>query len=150
MGGSSSNKKKDSKATPAKQDYTQGPSQQITQPFAPGMQQLLADQLSVGFGATPASNMGLLDNIYSPMTQTLYQEPISSTQEAMKTGNWNDIKTGDLTLDNMLNNRAVGTPYPQPAPPPAAKPSKAASGGSQGSSTPSTYKDYFTQRSGGR
>lgn len=132
MGGSSGGGKKDDKPKEAaKQNYTQGPTMQTTQPFAPGMQQLLAQQLSAGYGAPVSSNMGLLDNIYDPMTQAVYQEPISVTQEAMKTGKWNPIKTGNLTLDNLLNNNAVGTPYPA-----AGKPSPINNGGAGGGGNP--------------
>lgn len=130
MGGSSGGSKKDDKPKEAaKQDYTQGPSMQTTQPFAPGMQEMLAQQLSAGYGAPVESNMGLLDNIYSPMQQALLQEPISVTQEAMKNGKWNPIKTGNLTLDNLLNNNAVGTPYAASGLPASSAAATAASGG---------------------
>lgn len=146
MPGGSDKKKSDKPKEPAKQDYMQGPTMQVTQPFAPGMQEMLAQQLSTGYGAPVASNMGLLDNIYSPMQQALLQEPISVTQEAMKTGKWNPIKTGNLTLDNLLNNNAVGTPYPVAGQPfPINNNGGAGGGNSTGSQPKPTGLDPYGQ-----
>lgn len=64
MGGSSKKSTTDSKAT------TPTPQQPMmtVQPFAPGMQQALADQLAMGYGQQPADLMGYLSSIYKPMT----------------------------------------------------------------------------------
>ncbi len=71
MGGSNGKKKKSSE--PAAQTVASNPNyipMQQPQPFAPGMQQALASQLSQGFGGGLLQGqndyMGLLNSIYSP------------------------------------------------------------------------------------
>lgn len=75
MGGSSKS------AAPASTTTT--PVQQPTttmQPFQPGMQQALADQLAMGYGQQPADIMAYLSSIYKPMTVPDYSPKAATPQ----------------------------------------------------------------------
>lgn len=78
MGGSSKKSSTDSAATtPTPQQPTM-----TVQPFMPGMQQALADQLAMGYGQQPADIMAYLSNIYKPMTLPDYSKPASTPAPA--------------------------------------------------------------------
>lgn len=73
MGGSSKSSTTPSAATtPVTQPTT------TMAPFAPGMQQALADQLAMGYGQQPADIMAYLSSVYSPMTLPDYSRPAST------------------------------------------------------------------------
>lgn len=52
------------------------------QPFMPGMQQALADQLAAGYGQQPADLMTYLSSIYKPMTVPDYSAKPTTTTPA--------------------------------------------------------------------
>lgn len=84
MGGSSGKKKKsDEPETPTVESNPNYIPMQQPQPFAPGMQQALASQLSQGYGRGgllgTSDYTGLLNTIYSP--QAIAADPIGVAQQ---------------------------------------------------------------------
>jgi len=63
------------------------------QPFMPGMQQALADQLAMGYGQQPADLMAYLSSIYSPMALPDYSRPASTP--APTTGGGTPVNGGN-------------------------------------------------------
>lgn len=85
MGGSSGKKKKsDEPETPSVASNPNYIPMQQPQPFAPGMQEALASQLSAGYGRGGLLGTndytGLLNTIYSP--QAIAADPIGVAQQA--------------------------------------------------------------------
>ena len=78
MGGSSKKSTTPSAAaTPAPQQATM-----TMQPFMPGMQQALADQLGAGYGQSPNDLMTYLSSIYKPMQVPDYSAKPTTTTPA--------------------------------------------------------------------
>jgi hypothetical protein len=87
---------------PALTPYANAPTTSTIPAGMPGQLQALAGQLSAGYGGGASPFLESL-NYYHPMRQVQYQEPISVTQEAMKSGKHQRISSGNPTLDAMLN-----------------------------------------------
>lgn len=73
----------------------------------PGVTNLIAHQLSDGFGAPDKANKEFLANLYDPMKITQFMEPISTTRDAIATGDYRKIHTGNPTLNHILRSGKV-------------------------------------------
>ena len=85
--------------------YRMAPQVSTLQPALPGFQNMLAQQLGMGFGSgggTAPDFAAMLSSMYSPMSMIQFQEPISSTAAAWDKSDHNKIKTGNKTLDALL------------------------------------------------
>lgn len=94
-------------STPAPtEDYARAPTAMVMQPAIPGHIGLLGQQLAEGFGGMAPNGeqdvTAFLDQLYQPMTAYQFQEPISTTAEKFKKGNFKPISTGNPTLDDLL------------------------------------------------
>lgn len=111
--------------------YARMPQQVQFQPFLPGQQSAIANQLSAGFGAPAQDYMAQMNAIYRPVNLTAMSEPLTGTMRAwglqpsgqpgvaeeMKDGfnpqnyqQWNQ-STGSPWLDAMFGlNPAIGVP----------------------------------------
>lgn len=105
-GGGSKNKPE----TKGKLNYPGAPTAMSIPQAMPGQLEAIAQQMSAGFGSTPAANMGQMDALYSPMNLMRFSEPISTTTEryAAGKGAYNPLNTGNLTLDEILMGKKPG------------------------------------------
>lgn len=100
--------KKDKKDTPVTgtMPYANAPTAQTFQPFLPGFDGAIAQQLAQGFGAQ--SGMGASDfaaqlaSMYQPMSVMKFNEPISTTAAFFDPKKNSAIDTGNAALDKLL------------------------------------------------
>lgn len=98
-------------ATAGKPAYGASPVAKTIQPFFPGFQGMIAQQLAQGFGSgggTPEQFSGALSDLYSPMTMFQFSEPISTTAALYGKGKYAPFNTGNAALDKLLSGGTVG------------------------------------------
>jgi hypothetical protein len=91
--------------------YGNAPTTQTFQPMMPGFQNMLANQLSAGFGSGGGGApdfAAMLSGMYSPMSLVNFQEPISTTASLYDKKKFAPISTGNVTLDKLLMGEKVG------------------------------------------
>ena len=83
-GGGSSSKKKTTTAAPTASPLI--PAAQTYQPFMPGFENMLAQQLSAGYGGGGGAPdfMSMLTNMYKPVTLSPVKLPISTDKDKDK------------------------------------------------------------------
>lgn len=112
-GGNDDKKKAATTTTPAATTpttpYANAPVTQTIQPFMPGFQNMLAEQLSGGYGGGGMDFAAMLSSMYSPMSLVNYKEPISQTAKSYDKKKFAPISTGNPTLDSLLMGGSGGS-----------------------------------------
>ena len=97
--------KKDEKVT-GTEAYANAPTTQTFQPFLPGFDGAIAQQLAQGFGGqtgmAPADYQTMLAGMYQPMSVMKFNEPISTTAAFFDPKKNAAIDTGNPALDKLL------------------------------------------------
>lgn len=100
--------------TTGKPIYPNLPGQMQFDAYMPGQKEALTSQLQAGYGSLPKDMNTHMGQTTADMTIPRLREPISVTQEALKSGDWNmpdqNYSTGSFALDALL-----GLPSAQPA-----------------------------------
>lgn len=83
--------------------YPNMPVLNMVDPFIGNNKQLLASQLSAGFGASPDQYMSQMSQVYRPMHSVGLFEPLTETKNALEDGDYDMTgTTGLLALDRVL------------------------------------------------
>lgn len=81
--------------------------------YSPGQQEALTSQMQRGYGTVPEDMQTHMDQTTADMTIPRLHEPITVTQKALESGDWNmpdqNYSTGSFALDALL-----GLPSAQP------------------------------------
>jgi hypothetical protein len=86
------------------EQYARAPTAQTFQPAQPGFNEMLAGQLSRGFGSGGATvpDFNAMLQMYKPNTVMSFKEPISTTAKAYDKTKHAPISTGNPALDRLL------------------------------------------------
>ncbi len=116
--GGSNKSSSSSSATPAEQTgkpvYPNLPDALTFDAYMPGQQEAIANQIHQGYGVVPEEMQTHMDQTTADMSIPRLYEPLTVTQDALKSGDWNmpdeNYTSGSFALDALL-----GLPSAQPS-----------------------------------